>query len=292
MNLMQLKYFNAVCEYGTVSGAAEFLHIAQPSVSNAVKELENEFGVMLFKRHHRGMVPTYEGEVLLKLARDILEKAAGAEKIMKDLGSDKKTLKLGVPPMTGSLILPKIYGDFVNKNKDISLEIIECGRQDMIRKIQDNELDMAFISHNQQLGNEFGCLKASTLEIVCGLKEGNNLYLKKSIKASDLENVPLVMFEDGFFQTATIKRWFSLWGVTPRILMQTAQLSTILRIISSGTATGFMFKKLIEKNKGISSVSMDPPIYADISLIWKKDKYFFSGMRRFKVFLENNDLFE
>lgn len=292
MNLMQLKYFNAVCEYGTVSGAAEFLHIAQPSVSNAIKELENEFGVILFKRHHRGMMPTHEGEVLLKLARDILEKTDGAEKIMKDMGSDRKTLKLGVPPMTGSLILPKIYGEFVEKNKDISLEIIECGRQDMIRKVLDGELDMAFISHNQQLGSEFGSIKAATLEIVCGVKENECLSLKNSIKAADLEKTPLVMFEDGFFQTAAIKRWFSIGGVTPNILMQTAQLSTMLRIISSGTATGFMFKKLIEKNNGISAVSMSPAVYADISLIWKKDKYFFSGMRRFKEFLGNNELFE
>ena len=61
MNLMQLKYFNAICTFGTVSGAAEYLHIAQPSLSNAIKELEGEFGVLLFSRRHRGMVLTPAG---------------------------------------------------------------------------------------------------------------------------------------------------------------------------------------------------------------------------------------
>ena len=48
MNITQLKYFHAVCLYQTVSGAAEFLHISQPSVSNAIRDLEKEFNVLLF----------------------------------------------------------------------------------------------------------------------------------------------------------------------------------------------------------------------------------------------------
>jgi DNA-binding transcriptional LysR family regulator len=53
MNLMQLKYFSTVCETGTVSAASEILHISQPSLSNAIKEMETEFGVKLFFRKHR-----------------------------------------------------------------------------------------------------------------------------------------------------------------------------------------------------------------------------------------------
>jgi len=56
MNLNQLKYFSAVCTYQTISDAAAYLHISQPSLSSAIKELEKEFGVVLFRRHHRGMV--------------------------------------------------------------------------------------------------------------------------------------------------------------------------------------------------------------------------------------------
>ena len=64
MNINQLKYFDAVCTFQSVSLAAEYLHISQPSLSSAIKELENEFGILLFKRHHRGMVLTPEGETL------------------------------------------------------------------------------------------------------------------------------------------------------------------------------------------------------------------------------------
>ncbi len=292
MNLMQLKYFNAVCIYGTVSGAAEFLHIAQPSVSNAIKELENEFGVLLFKRQHRGMVLTSEGDVLYKMSRNILESAESAEKIMRDLGRERKTLKLGVPPMTGALILPNIYRDFLAKNENITLEIIECGRQEMNRKIWDDQLDMAFISHNQQIDPALASVLVGRLEIVCGTTKDNRLASMDDISPFELCETPLVMLEDGFFQTSEIKRWFAKEGIEPNVIMHTAQLSTMLSIISSDTAAGFIFKKLIEKNSELISVSITPPISVNISLVWKKDKYLFSSMRKFKDFVIGNNLFE
>ena len=70
MNINQLKYFNAVCEYGKVSVAAQILHISQPSLSSALKELEQEFGVNLFKRQHSGMSLTNEGRIFYDLSKD------------------------------------------------------------------------------------------------------------------------------------------------------------------------------------------------------------------------------
>lgn len=292
MNLMQLKYFNAVCTYGTVSGAAESLHIAQPSLSNSIKELENEFGVTLFKRQHRGMVLTEAGEILLKMSLDILERAERTEKMMKDMGKEKKTLKLGVPPMTGSLIMPTIYGDFLAQNKDIELETVECGWKEMNRKILEDQLDIAFVSHGQHIDSGLSSLPVGRLEIVCGSTPENELSKRGKVTPKQLNNVPLVMFEDGFFQTSEIKKWFIKGETNPDILMQTSQLSTMMTIMSEGTAVGFAFKKLIEKNANIAYVSMDPPICVNISLIWKKDKYFFSAMQRFKDFLSRRSLFE
>ena len=59
MNITQLKYFHAVATYRTVSLAAEHLYISQPSLSNAIKELEKEFSVNLFYRRYNGMHPRH-----------------------------------------------------------------------------------------------------------------------------------------------------------------------------------------------------------------------------------------
>ena len=72
MTLDQLRYFQAVCKYNSVSRASENLNISQPSVSNAISKLEAEFGTMLFTRQNKRLTLTKEGATLLELANDLL----------------------------------------------------------------------------------------------------------------------------------------------------------------------------------------------------------------------------
>lgn len=291
MNLIQLKYFIAVCEFGTVSSAAEYLHIAQPSLSLAIKELENEFGTRLFHRAHRGMQLTSEGKLFLSLSKDIIDRVESAEKIMSDVGHNKKTLKLGVPPMIGSLILPVIYGNFVSNNTDISLEIVECGREEMIKKFADEQLDMAFVSHDRSIEQDMDSLPVGNLEIVCSTDPTNPIGKKKTVLPEELSGVPLVMFKDGFFQSDAIKAWFSRQGVSPTVLMKTDQLSTMVKVIKSGTAVGFLFKKLIEDEERIAWCRLSPGVTINVSLIWPRNKFQTVGMKKFKTFLSESKLF-
>jgi DNA-binding transcriptional LysR family regulator len=286
-----MKYFVAVCEFKTVSLASEYLRIAQPSVSIAIKELEKEFGVILFNRKHRGMELTSEGKTFYALCKDLIERVEHAEKIMKDLGQNKKTLKLGVPPMIGSLILPIIYEKFVSKQTDLEIEIIECGREEMLKKLEEDKLDMAFISHDKDIGTDINSLLIDELEIVCTTANNNAISQKEILTAKDLEGIPLVMFKDGFYQSYAIKAWFNKESVRPNVLIKTDQLSTMIKIIKSNTAVGFCFKKLIEKESEINYSRLSPSINAKVSVIWNKNKFFSYGMRKFKEFILSLNVF-
>ena len=282
MNLIQLKYFQAVCAYHTVSAAAEYLHISKPSLSNAIKELEKEFGITLFSRRHRGMVLTPEGETLLKLSRDLLSRSEHAENIMNKLGKKRNFLKLGVPPMFGSLILPSIYGDFLIQNPNIELEIIEGGRRELTQKLSEDYLDMVFLSHNRPIESTFASQFVSRLEIVCCVSKDNPLSKCKGVNARELSGVPLVLFKNSFFQTEAIKKWFAVSNVRPNILLQTEQLSTMQSVISHNIAAGFMFRRLADTEFDFVPLSLNAPIYANISLVWKKDAYFSNAIKSLK----------
>lgn len=70
MRLTQLKYFQAVCRYQNMTRAAAELHVSQPSLSNAIHELEDEFGMVLFRRKSRGIALTEQGGDLLQRSRE------------------------------------------------------------------------------------------------------------------------------------------------------------------------------------------------------------------------------
>jgi len=291
MNLNQLKYFYAVCIQGSLSAASESLYISQPSLSSSIKSLEKEFGVCLFNRRYKGMELTAEGKRLYEMCKDILSRTEQLEDIMKDLGNERNKLRLGIPPMIGSIILPYIYRDFRKLYPDITLEIVEDGRSGLLDKLSENYLDMIFLLHNNSLDEKFASAKVASLEIVCCASKNNEIAEYKSVTPHLLKNVPLVLFENSFFQTEEIKKWFAREKVTPNIILQTKQLSTMLTMISSNVAAGFTFRELTETNKAFIAIPIENPMFADVSLVWKKDSHYLSCMEKFRKYINDKNPF-
>lgn len=288
MNLIQLKYFRAVCIYQSVSAAAEYLHIAQPSLSNAIKELETEFGVQLFRRMHRGMELTKEGEELLRLSKELLKKAEETEKIMADFSGKQKKLRLGVPPMIGSLILPLIYKGVYSDNYSPIPEITEGGSRTLIKMLSDDNLDMIFFTHNKPIDKKFDFLHIKKMETVCCISKNNPLSALNSVNAEDLKNTPLVLFKNSFFNTEEIKKWFSVSKITPNIILQTDQFSTVQSMIFENTAAGFLFKDLIKPSLNASEIPLKERMFADISLVWNKNSRINNTINNFISYVKSN----
>lgn len=286
MNLVQLKYFMSVAEYGNISLASEYLNVSQPTLSLAIKELENEFGITLFKRHHRGVVLTEEGETLFKKGGELLAKAEETESIMRDLGKQRKSLKLGVPPMIASLILPKIFKGFFEKNPDVLPQIREGGGEELFNRLSEGSVDMIFVPHNRPVESGYSSLELYTMETVACMSKNNPLSKSENIKADALKDSELVLFNNSFFQTGEIKKWFANSGVTPKIFLQTEQLSTLFSIVSTTNSVGFAFKELVKEKDGIVYKSLSPMLKSKVSLVWHKEGYMSDTMKEFKAFIK------
>ena len=292
MNITQLKYFQAIATYHTVSNAAQHLYISQPSLSNAIKELEREFAVSLFYRRHNGMFLTPEGTKLYNATQELLSRYDEVERMMHHLGKDTKQLRLGIPPMISSFIFADIYKNFVLPNTDMELMITEKGRYELLEQLNDGLLDVVLLPHTKPFDISISAKKIGTLEIVCCTSKSNSLSEHKAISPKMLAKQPLVLFSDTFFQTKTIKNWFARESIEPNISIQTEQLSTAQNMIENDIAIGFMFKKLAKKNASMETVSLDPPIFVDISVLRKKDAYALDGIKKLERYFEESSPFE
>ena len=291
MNITQLKYFCAVATYHTVSLAAQHLYISQPSLSNAIKELEREFSVNLFYRRYNGMFLTPEGTKLYNAAGDLLSKFEEVERLMHAIGKDSNRLRLGIPPMISSFIFADIYKNFILANRDVELSITEKGRHELLDQLNDGLLDVVLIPHTKPFDSSIAAKKIGALEIVCCAQKNARLAENKSVTAKMLAEYPLVLFADTFFQTKRIKDWFADSSVEPNVSLQTEQLSTAENMIENDLAVGFMFKNLAEKNPLMATISLDPPIYVDVSVIRKKDVYVSEGVKKIERYLKENICF-
>ena len=97
-----------------------------------------------------------------------------------------------------------------------------------------------------------------------------------------------MLFENSFFQTDEIKKWFAAEKISPNILLQTNQLSTMMSVISSGAAAGFAFRDLLGAYPHLVAVPMQEPMRIDVSLVRKKESHPFGAMRRFEDYILDN----
>ena len=280
MKLSQLRYFQAACRCGGVTAAAELLHLSQPSVTAAIKELESEFGLALLDRKRRGFSLTKEGQLLLEQADSLLAHADRVESVMADLSRQTRQLRLGVPPMIGALLLPRLYREFFSENPDLPVVITEGGRRELMRLLDENPLDLVFLPHDRPLDPSCRAAFVTQLETVFCVSRDHPLAGRTEMKIEDLAREPLVLFKNSFFQTETIAQRFQALNLTPNILLHTDQLSTVRRLISSGVAGGFLFRDLVTEHDGMVSISLSPAIRVTVSLVWKSGGSVFRDMGR------------
>lgn len=285
MTLLQLKYFAAVCAHGSVSAAADSLYLAQPSLSAAIRELEQEFGSPLFRRHHRGMELTPEGAKLYSMAQALLAQAEQTQRLMTELGKGRKVLRLGVPPMIGSLLLPHLFQRFLPNHPDLSLTITEEGRRDLLTRLEEDQLDMVLLPHDRPLPSTLSSLPVGQVDTVCCVSRNHPLTRLDVVSPEAFSQTPLVLFQDSFFQTEVIKDWFARAQIAPNILLQTRQLSTLQSVVASTDAAGFLFRPLLEGQDRLAPLPLSQPFSVQISLAWKKQAVPFSAMELLREYL-------
>ena len=286
MTLDQLRYFQAACKYDGVSRAAEILNLSQPSVSNAIANLEKEFGVELFIRQRKRLLLTEEGRAMFDMAENLLLQADDITRTMRELGSNNKVLRLGIPPMIGSLVLPILYGEHFRLYPQLKVRIVEDDSSGLKRLLAENQIDMAFLPHTHPFGGDLCAQSLTELQNVCCVHKEHRFASRKSICLEELQEEPLVLFKNSFFQTERIMTQFNKLSITPNILLDTAQLPIVQNMIASGVAIGFMFEFLTKTMPDLVGIPLDPPMTTLVSLVWKKSSYISSGMKNLVEFIK------
>lgn len=262
MTLDQLRYFRAVCKCDSVSRAAEILNISQPSVSNAISSLEKEFGVALFERRRKKLILTKEGQQMLTMAEELLGRADDLQRTMQALGSEDKILRLGVPPMIGSLVLPALFGeDF--RQYGVRLHIIEGDRTELKGFLTDGQIDMAFLPHADALGVDLRSELLTELENVCCVSKAHPFAKRKSVGVQELTEEPLVLFKN------RILGEFSRLSCVPNVLLHTAQVSTVQNMVAANAGVGFMFAFLLKTTPDLVGIPLKPSMTTKVSLVWQ-----------------------
>ncbi len=285
MEFRQLEYFYKVSSLRNFTRAAEVLHIAQPSITNAIHKLEDELGLQLFDRSQKKVILTPEGQAFHLRAEKILYEVQQALSEMNDFKNlHKGTIKFAAPPMIGAYLFPNIFTHFKNTHPTLDLAVFEAGSLAARTMLEKEELDLGIIilpENNQSLNT----IPITREQIMLCVSPEHAMSGAASIDFKSLRNESFIMLKEEFLHRQLIFEECAKHDFNPHIVFSSNQIETIKALVASNVGISFLMNMVVRKHPNIISIPLSKPIFITIGLAWKKDRYLSKASQAFIDFL-------
>ena len=287
MELRQLEYFQMASRLKNITRAAERLRVSQPNITVAIKKLEAELGIQLFDRSQKQLSLTPEGAVFLNRIELALRNIQDAVLEVNDYKQlQKGTIKIGIPSMIGAYLFPKIFSSFQRKYSHLDVYLYEEGSMKIREQLERDELDFGIVIISDA-SPSLQLLPMSTNQIVACVPESHPLAEKSCLCIQDMADTDLIMLKEGSFLRHLVLQKLKAASITPNIVLESNQIETIKGLVSSGVGIAYLLDFIVEGTPGIKALPMSEPIFVDVGLAWKKDRYISKAAQSFIDFCKN-----
>lgn len=292
MTITQMQYFQAVCEFENFTRAAEAQHISQPAMSAAMKELEAECGVPLFKKTKNSLAITDAGWALLEEIQANLRQYDHLMHAIKDLSLSRNYVRVGVATLNGNLVYPQILSAFSKRYPEIQVISSEEPTDKQFELLDQGKLDLAingkgFLdpSRDQTGREEFEAAYHSwpliANEMVFCVHPDHPLASEPSVTLEQISREPLVLMKNHFGITRSFLRRMEEKGLPIRVLHYTDQMYSVERFVEQGAACGILPGQVARQNPHIVGLPCDGLARGPVSLHWRKDQMLYSATKAF-----------
>ena len=283
MTIRKLEIYYVVSKKLNMTQAAKELYISQPSISQAIKELEEGMGVMLFQRLGRRIYLTDEGAVFQKYCLRMLNLYKESQKVMEDM-KELRTgdIRIGASTTIGTYLLPDIIADFKKEYPGVNIELVIENTLMVSEEILKNSIDFGFIEGEID-SDELETRKFWEDELVV-ISSPKHRW-KKMIGLKELEEATLIQREEG---SGSRKTYEGVMGVRKENTFVFGSVEAIKRAVKKDLGVACVSKLAIEDEQGrrelVVSRVKGISIKRDLKLLSHKDKEFSVLIRKFIEF--------
>lgn len=294
MNIKQLPYILAIASTGSLSGAAELLHISQPALSKYLSELERSMGMEFFFRYKKKLYPTPAGRIYLEAAKEIMDIQARTQDSIRLLHSSEiEEMHFGISPHRGAASLARLFPTFNQYFPQIRL-IPHEGYALMLGKlILQNEISFALSSYVPEFHEHLQFIPMIQEEVLLGVP----VFLRPGQAASGiLEELPyadLSEFRESSFIMPeppsalydTVKALFEQINFHPLAVFSSPNVVLCESMIRAGAGVGILPASYAKKAPDILYFRLRQTTYLRSGILCQKNCQF-SKAERFLFFLQ------
>ena len=282
MNIRHLKIFITVADCGKMSEAAEKLFISQPSVSQAIKEIEYYYGVKLFERLSKKLYITKSGELLLRYARHIVDAFDEMELDLKNSG-ENICLHIGATVTVGTCMLNEIINRFEEENKDVSTKIVVNNTNVIENMLLHSDLDIGIVEGRVD-NKDLVKIPIYNDRLVLVAGKNHEFYYKDEINIEDLTGQDMIFREEGSGARESFDLILEENNISVNKKWNSTNTEAIKNAVIGGQGLGILSTLIIENELKNDTLHIVPikniDILREICIVYHKDKFISDHLKK------------
>ena len=271
MKLQQLKYFNALCRLKSFSKVASTFKVSQPTVSYAIKSLEEDLGVQLFLRNqsHTDVSLTKEGELFKKYSLNALQQLDMGITAVKNAHDGR--IKIGLTAALSRFFDLTKHISSLEEIFGAEIGLLEDGSKEITKKIISNKLDIALFGTSKEVfSSNLDLKKIATFPFKLAVPKKHPLSKESHVHLSQLEHEKFILFNEHFIHNEVFWKFMNSYGIIPNILAEVSDIQGFENFIQQKNTIGLLVDFL--KLDGIQLIDLDEPEPVQFYLYLAKQK--------------------
>jgi len=269
MQLAQFRYFTEICQNGgNMTRAAEKLHVSQPALSKAIRDLEAELEIPLFYRIRQRLELTPDGQYLLERVKDILQQVDEIPALLHR--QRNSNLLLGIHPSLSYVMFDFLSGfSTVHPEITVLLSSSSNRRQLLIDNVYNGILDAVVVIYNPSKNHPsedlYRTLDLTETQVVYVVNRNHPLAGRKKVSYADIVQYPI------YGHTSSALRRIQSLGLTPKLVVSTHDLSVISRMSREQNSGSILVREFARAVPDSVILELEDGPKAVIALVSKRE---------------------
>ncbi|MGP4016371.1 LysR family transcriptional regulator [Saccharopolyspora sp. 5N708] len=271
MERRELEYFLAIAEHGSFTAAAQALHVAQPSLSHAIRNLEHELGGKVFHRLPHGVALTPAGEALVEPARQVMRDLSTASASVRQvLGLSAGRLEVVAQTTLAVDPLAELIGAFLRMHPKVEVAVSdpELG-SDVTSAVRAGECELGMVDAEHQIG-DLASMVLRGREIFAVLPP-DAATRGRTLSCSELSTLDWVTTPRGTATRAVIEDAVGAKGATPVVAVETAHQAMVVPLVLAGAGSTLLPQSMAQDAaaRGAVVLPLRPRVIRRGVLFWR-----------------------
>lgn len=289
MTIRLIKIFIEVYKVQNITKASQNLHMTQPAVTRAIKEIESYYGVCLFERINNKISVTETGKIFYSYAFHIMDTFNEMEKSIRNWDAFG-ILRIGASITLGNTYLVDLVSQFNEENPDIKVYCNICNSNDLQQGLITNSLDIALLEGNVN-EHEFKTEEIATGGLILVVPQLHPLLNKDKVYIKDIAEYNFISRESKSALRTYLDSIFNIKGITVQPIWESVSTQAIITAVSKNLGISILPQMLvkndIEKGNVVGCKIEDENLERKFYVAWHKNKYLNQSVKSFIELCQN-----